>query len=141
MTNDNPIQRLKILVVEDRQDTRAMLRNMLSELGITQIYEATDGREGLEFIDIAPDMVDIVICDWNMPRMAGIDLLRQIRSADPQMPFVMVTGRSDMASVSEAKGGGVTAYIRKPFSPNQLEAKLRVIYHRIFAGDDQTVST
>ena len=79
------------------------------------------------FTDNAMDMIDIVICDWNMPKLSGIDLLKQMRSVYPDVPFLMITGRSDMDSVSLAKSSGVTAYIRKPFSPAHLEIKLRVI--------------
>jgi len=124
---------LKVLIVEDQAEARAMIRNMLAELGITQIFEASDGREALTFIDSAFDFVDIIICDWNMPSMSGVELLRQLRTVDPMMPFLMVTGRSDIESVVEAKSSGVTAYVRKPFSPKQLEAKLRIALHKMAA--------
>lgn len=122
---------LKVLVVEDQIEVRSMLRNMLLELGINQVFESSDGREALNFIDSAFDFVDVIICDWNMPKMNGVELLRQLRTVDPDLPFLMVTGRSDMNSVVEAKSSGVTAYISKPFSPQQLEAKLRIILHRM----------
>ncbi len=118
---------LKVLVVDDQPDARAMIRNMMAEIGITQIFEASDGRQALAFIDAAFDFTDMIVCDWNMPNMTGVELLRQIRSVDPSIPFLMVTGRGDMDSVVEAKGSGVTAYIVKPFSPKQLEAKLRIV--------------
>lgn len=121
---------LKILVVEDQPEAQALLRNMLMELGVTQIFQAADGREALSFIDSAFDMIDMVICDWNMPNMSGVELLRQLRTVDPDIPFLMVTGRGDMESVVEAKSSGVTGYIRKPFSPAQIEAKIRVILQR-----------
>ena len=124
---------LKILLVEDQAEARAMIRNMMGELGITQIFEASDGREALTFLDSAYDFIDLLVCDWNMPGMTGVDLLRQLRSVDSTMPFLMVTGRIDMDSVVEAKSAGVTAYIRKPFSSKQLEAKLRIILHRMAA--------
>ena len=124
---------LKVLIVEDQAEARAMLRNMMGELGVTQIFEASDGREALAFMDSAFDFVDCIVCDWNMPSMNGVELLRQLRTVDPGIPFLMVTGRSDMESVVEAKSCGVTAYIRKPFSPKQLEAKMRIIMHKIAA--------
>lgn len=124
---------LKILIVEDQAEARALLRNMLMELGVNQIFEASDGREALKFIDNAFDFIDLIICDWNMPAMSGVELLRQLRTVDPTMPFLMITGRSDLESVVEAKSSGVTGYIRKPFSPKQLEAKLKIIIHKIAA--------
>lgn len=127
MAKAEGIEKLKVLIVDDQSDARAMVRQMLTDFGITQIFEASDGKEAMSFTDAAIDMIDIVICDWNMPRMTGIDLLRQMRSVAPDMPFLMLTGRGDLDSVTEAKSSGVTAYIRKPFSPANLEIKLRVI--------------
>lgn len=127
MAKDDGIKSLRILVVDDQMEVRSMLRGMLGELGITQIFEAGDGKEAMVFTDNAMDMIDVVICDWNMPKLSGIDLLRQMRSVYPSVPFLMITGRSDVESVSQAKASGVTAYIRKPFSPAHLEVKLRVI--------------
>ncbi len=132
MTKANDgIKHLKVLIVDDQLEVRSMLRGMLSELGISQIFEASDGKEAMQFTDNAMDMIDVVICDWNMPKMTGIELLRQMRSVYPDVPFLMVTGRSDMDSVTQAKASGVTAYIRKPFSPAHLEIKLRVIKSKI----------
>jgi two-component system chemotaxis response regulator CheY len=126
---------LKVLVIEDEKEARTMMRDMLSTMGVTQIFEASDGKEGLQFLDMAFDLVDIVLCDWNMPNMTGVSLLKQFRSVDNQTPFLMITGRGDMNSVLEAKTAGVSGYILKPFSLNQLEAKLRIIsYTSMDAG-------
>lgn len=124
------LEELKVLVVDDQIEVRSMMRNMLMEMGITQIFDAPDGREALSFLDSAFDFVDVIVCDWNMPKMSGVELLRQLRTVDPSMPFLMVTGRGDIESVVEAKGSGVTGYIRKPFSPVELEAKLRIVMQR-----------
>ncbi len=127
MAQAGGIEKLKVLVVDDQPDARALVRGMLGELGVTQIFEAADGKEAMSFTDAAMDMIDVIICDWNMPKMSGIELLRQMRSVSYDVPFLMVTGRSDLDSVASAKSSGVTAYIRKPFSPAHLEVKLRVI--------------
>ncbi|MFH1159149.1 MAG: response regulator [Pseudomonadota bacterium] len=121
---------LKILIVDDTHEARIMLKNMLTEIGITQVFEASDGNEGLRFVDTAFDFVDVILCDWNMPKMSGLALLRQIRSVDAKFPFVMITGRGDVSSVEEAKGAGVSGYILKPYSLIQLEAKLRIVATR-----------
>jgi len=131
--SDKRFNDLKILLVEDDTTSRALTRNMLVEFGVTQVFESSDGREALAFMDTAFDFIDMVICDWNMPHMSGVELLRQLRSVDPSMPFLMITGRGDMESVVEAKASGVTAYIRKPFSPQQLEAKMRVMLQKMVA--------
>lgn len=125
------LEKLRILIVEDQMEARTMLRSMLGTIGITQVFEAKDGRKALSFMDDAMDMIDLVICDWNMPEMDGVELLRQLRSVDSTTPFLMITGRCDKDSVSEAINGGVSGYIRKPFSPDPLEVKLRVMATRI----------
>lgn len=107
-----------------------MLRNMLGDIGVNQVFEATNGREAFTFIDSAFDLVNFIVCDWNMPGMTGVEFLRQVRSVDPQTPFLMITGRGDMSSVAEAKNSGVTGYIKKPFSAAQLEAKIRIIMQK-----------
>ncbi|MCB1682393.1 MAG: response regulator [Rhodospirillales bacterium] len=130
MAKISKLAELKVLVVEDQSEARAMLRNMLTELGVTQIFEASDGKEAFSFFDSAFDLVDFIVCDWNMPGMTGVEFLRQVRSVDQEMPFLMVTGRGDFNSVTEAKKSGVTAFIKKPFSLIQLEAKIRIIMGR-----------
>lgn len=125
------IEDLKILIVDDQPEALDLLKEMIATLGVTQIFESKDGRQALEFIDSAFDFVDMVICDWNMPAMSGVELLRQIRTVDPNLPFLMVTGRNDIDSVVEAKSSGVTAYIRKPFSSVQLEAKIRIVARKV----------
>lgn len=127
MAKGDDLEKLRVLIVDDQQEMRSMIKGMLMDMGITQTFEASDGKEALSFSDAALDMVDVVICDWNMPKLSGVEFLRQMRSVSPEMPFLMITGRSDVDSVAEAKASGVTAYIRKPFSPAQLETKLRVI--------------
>lgn len=121
------VDHLKVLVVDDQPEIRSLVREVLLDAGITQVFEAADGRAALQFVDADFDMVDLIICDWNMPGLNGIDFLRQIRSVFPDLPFLLVTGRCDKKSVVEAKMAGVTAYIRKPFSPGQLEGKLRIM--------------
>ena len=126
-SNSRKFTDMKVLIVDDQGEARSLVRNMLVEFGINQVYESEDGRQALSFIDAAFDFVDLIICDWNMPNMTGVELLRQLRTVDPDVPFLMVTGRGDMDSVVEAKSSGVTGYIIKPFSSAQFEAKMRVL--------------
>lgn len=125
------LEDIKILIVEDQDDVRTLIRHMVLDVGFTQVFESSDGREALTFIDEADDFVDLIICDWNMPGMSGVELLRQVRSVYKDMPFLIVTGRDDMESVVEAKSSGVTAYIRKPFTLPQLESKIRAAARKI----------
>jgi two-component system chemotaxis response regulator CheY len=118
---------LGIMIVDDQQAARGMLKKMLKELQIHQVFEASNGREALKLLDSAPDMINLILCDWNMANVSGIELLRQVRSVRSEVPFLMVTGRADRESVLEAKDAGVSGYISKPFSQIQLEAKIRVV--------------
>ncbi len=131
---DVNFSQLRVLVVEDQGESRALLRGMLAEMGVTQVFEAPDGRTGLQFMDSAFDFIDVIMCDWNMPQMNGIEFLRQVRSTGCSIPFMMITGRSDQSSVVEAKNHGVDGYIRKPYSPAQVEARLRIVMQRFQAA-------
>ncbi|MEM6781247.1 MAG: response regulator [Pseudomonadota bacterium] len=116
---------LKVLIVDDQTDVLMILRNMLSELGVNQIFEASSGGEADMFLDTAADMINLIICDWNLPEKSGLDLFQKVREDMPNVPFIMVTGRSDINSVMNAKNCGVHAYIRKPFSLSELEKKIQ----------------
>jgi CheY-like chemotaxis protein len=121
------LQSLRILIVEDIFEALNLLRSMVHDLGVTQIYTAKDGKEALDFLGECDDDIDLIICDWNMPRMSGLDLLRQVRTVDPDVPFLMVTGMADRDSVVAAKSSGVTGYIVKPYSAGQLGKKLTAV--------------
>lgn len=127
------LEGLRVMLVDDQIESRALLRNMLIEMGISQVFDAPDGRQALSFLDSAFDMIDVILCDWNMPHMSGVELLRQLRTVSPDTPFLMISGRADIDSIMEARDSGVTAYIRKPFSVHQLEAKLRILLARMGA--------
>lgn len=117
---------LRVLLVEDDNSTRATVRAMLGEIGVTQVFEANDGAKASDFVDI--DMpVDIVISDWNMPEKSGFEFLVHLRHLDKTLPFLMITGRADESSIRDAIGAGVTGYIRKPFSINELNKKIEGI--------------
>lgn len=125
----NP-ETLCVLVADDQPAFRSMIKKMLKDMKIDQVFEAGSGREALRLIDSAPDIVDMILCDWNMPGMSGVELLRQVRSVGLDVPFLLITGRADRESVIAARDAGVTAFIAKPFSSTQLEAKMRLATKR-----------
>ena len=127
---------IRVLLVEDDVTTRKTFRAMLNELGIHQVFESKDGEEANIFVDIEASDVDLVISDWNMPNKDGIDFLLNLRERKPNLPFIMVTGRSDANSVQDAVNAGVTAYLRKPFSVNELETKIKGIYKKYMNPED-----
>ena len=130
------VRELKILLVEDNFEALNLTRNMLNAIGFNQVFTARDGMQALDMLNAfdGEEFVDVVLCDWNMPRVSGMDLLKQIRSCDPDLPFMMITGMADLEAVTEARSFGVTAYIKKPFSQDELSKKMnvleRVLTHR-----------
>ena len=118
---------VSVLVVDDNAQARQLLKMVLSGLGVHQIYTATDGRAAQDFLGEMEGLVDLIICDWRMPRMTGLELLQQVRSIYPDMPFMMVTGKTDVQAVMSAKEFGVDAYVAKPFSPQEFEKKLTIV--------------
>ncbi|MEZ5669747.1 MAG: response regulator [Alphaproteobacteria bacterium] len=130
MRQSVPSSNLRVLVVEDSFETMQLIKNMLHDIGMTQVFTAKNGTEALALLNAYDDdesFVDVILSDWKMPGMSGIDLLRQVRTCDEEIPFLLITGTADRGSVIEAKACGVTGYIRKPFSSAQLESKMRVV--------------
>jgi DNA-binding response OmpR family regulator len=125
------LEDLKVLVVEDNVEAMRLLRMMLTDLRISDIHEAKDGQEAQTIFQGNRNWLDVIICDWNLPKVSGIEFLGSVRATNPDIPFIMVTGASDQKSVVEAKNLGVSAYITKPYSAAQLEKKLKVVL-RVF---------
>lgn len=118
---------LRVLVVDDEFEVVKTVRGMLRDIGVTQSFSAKDGREAVEFLRVDDETLDVLITDWNMPRMTGPELLRDARSGNPDLAVLLVTGRADKESVLEARELGVNSYLRKPFSTSELQIKLTVI--------------
>ena len=127
---------MKILVVDDFSTMRRIVRNLLVELGFTNplIQEADDGNNALTMLKSQP--FDMVVTDWNMPNMTGIDLLRAIRAeaALKGLPVLMVTAENNRDQIIAAAQAGVNGYIVKPFTAVTLKEKLTKIFERIAAG-------
>jgi two-component system chemotaxis response regulator CheY len=130
---DNDVSDLKILAVEDHPQTLKLLQSMLADLGIRQVFTAQTGREALDFLGDCEELVDVILCDWNLPKMSGNEVLRQVRSANRDIPFLMVTGTSDPKSVLQAKKNGVTGYLVKPFSKADLKKKIHLLQRVLYA--------
>lgn len=118
------IEDLNVLLVEDDRNVRATVRSMLQEMGINSIHESHDGQAAWEYLENNDWKINMIICDWNMPHVTGIEFLREVRLAYPNMAFLMITARADKNSVLAAKSCDVTGYIRKPFSFEDLRKKI-----------------
>ncbi len=121
---------LKILIVDDFATMRKILNNILKEIGFINISQAANGKIALE--KLKNGKFDLVFCDWNMPGMLGIDLLKTIRKDDElkKLPFVMVTAEAMKDNIIKAVKAGVTSYIEKPFSAETVRQELNKILGR-----------
>ena len=119
---------IKTLIVDDQQTMRSLVRTSLHALGITQTREAPDGEEGLRQLISAP--ANLVITDFNMPKLDGLGLLRAIRAHGPtsKTAVIMLTGRADRELVQRAVQFGVNNYLVKPFTVAQLKGKLEAVF-------------
>lgn len=125
---------IKILVVDDFSTMRRIVKNLLQELGFDNIQEADDGNTALPLLKT--NKFDLVITDWNMPGMTGIELLKAIR-ANPTLkstPVLMVTAENSREQIIEAAQNGVNGYIVKPFTANTLKEKMERIFERLAGG-------
>jgi two-component system chemotaxis response regulator CheY len=115
---------MKVLVVDDYKTMVRIIRNLLKQLNFNNVDEASDGSSALR--KLRERKFDLVISDWNMEPMTGLQLLKEVRSDDKlkHIPFIMVTAESKTENVIAAKQAGVSNYIVKPFNAATLKAKL-----------------
>lgn len=125
---------IRILIVDDFSTMRRIVKNLLNDLGFHNTTEADDGSSALT--ELRKGAFGLVITDWNMPGMPGIDLLKAIR-ADPalaKIPVLMVTAEAKREQILEAAQAGVNGYIIKPFTAQTLGDKLGKIFERLEAA-------
>lgn len=115
---------MRILVVDDAQTMRRIIVNLLRQLGFTNMTEADDGTTAWE--KLSTEHIDLIISDWNMPKMTGIDLLKRVRESETykNTPFIMVTAEGKRENVIAAVQAGVSNYIVKPFNAATLKEKM-----------------
>jgi len=118
----------KALVVDDSKAVRMILSKTLRELGF-EVGEAANGKEALELIEADKTAVSLVLADWNMPEINGLDLLKRLRQ-DPalaSLAVVMVTTEADVGQMATALEAGASEYVMKPFTKNILVEKLQLV--------------
>ena len=117
----------KVLIVDDFSTMRRILKNILKQIGFTNISEADYGSTSWE--ELQKNSFDLIICDWNMPKMSGIELLKKVRADDTykDIPFLMVTAEAQKQNVIEAVQAGVSNYVVKPFTAESISEKLEKI--------------
>tara|TARA_R110001592_G_scaffold2519_1_gene14727 strand:+ start:2990 stop:3361 length:372 start_codon:yes stop_codon:yes gene_type:complete len=122
---------MKVLVVDDFSTMRRIVKNLLRDLGFTNIQEADDGSTALPMLQNGN--FDFVVTDWNMPGMQGIDLLKAIRadSSLAHIPVLLITAEAKKEQIVMAAQAGVNGYIVKPFTAATLKTKLDKIFQRL----------
>lgn len=124
-----PDTNMKILVVDDFATMRRIVKNILVQLGYKNIVEADDGTTALDVLK--SEKIDLIVCDWNMPKMTGIDLLRTVRAdaVTSKIPFIMVTAEAQQDNIILAVKAKVSQYIVKPFTAETMAEKINKVFN------------
>lgn len=120
---------IRVLVVDDFATMRRIIKGVLKQLGFSKIVEAQDGSDALGMLKKEP--VGLIVSDWNMPKMTGLELLKAVKGDDSLkgIPFVMVTAEGMKENVIEAVKSGVNNYIVKPFTPEAFIEKIKSVFN------------
>lgn len=126
---------MKILVVDDMGTMRKIIKNMLTQIGFTNIDQADDGATAWPKIQQAYEAgepYEFIVSDWNMPGMSGLDLLKNVRATEEYkaLPFLMITAEAEQGNVVIAVKAGVSNFIVKPFSAQVLKEKIDKIFNK-----------
>ncbi len=119
---------MKILIVDDFATMRRIVKNILTQLGFKNTIEADDGTTAMDVLK--QQKIDLIVSDWNMPKMTGLDLLKAVRS-DANLnatPFIMVTAEAQQDNIILAVKAKVSQYIVKPFTADTLSEKITKIF-------------
>ncbi|HEX4117748.1 MAG TPA: response regulator [Rhizomicrobium sp.] len=126
------LDRIKVLVVEDKQHMRALLRALLNALGVQHIYEAIHGEHGLEVL--RNKRCDLILTDMSMEPMDGLEFTRRVRALErkhnPTMPIIMVSGHTERERVEAARDAGVSEFLVKPITLQNLTLRLAEVMER-----------
>lgn len=122
------LEQVRFLIIEDNVNMIGLVRSILQALGAKRVYEAADAKTGLDLIPVVQP--DIVICDWQMEPMSGLELvclIRDEKSASPFVPIIMLTAHSEIERVKEARDCGVNEFLVKPISARTLYGRISTI--------------
>lgn len=114
---------MNILIVDDSKTMRTIIKRSVDSLGSFNVIEAGDGAVALQ--QFQESSFDVVLSDWNMPNMDGLEFLTAVRGINKDIPFIMITTEAERSRVVTAIQAGVSDYLTKPFTPEDLQAKLR----------------
>jgi two-component system chemotaxis response regulator CheY len=114
---------MQVLIVDDSQIMRKIISTALKKLGVNDTIEASNGKEALDMVAKETN-IGLVLMDWNMPVMTGIDAVKKMRADGSKVPVVMVTTEAEKERVIEAIKSGANDYLIKPFNPKDIQTKL-----------------
>lgn len=119
---------MKILIVDDFSTMRRILKGALKQMDLRNIIEAEDGNLALK--TLKQEKIDLILADWNMPNMNGLELLKAVRGDETlkEIPFIMITAEGQKDNVMEAVKAGVSNYLIKPFTPETLNEKIKKVF-------------
>lgn len=125
-----------VLVVDDMTTMRKIVVQSCRDMGFKNFIEAADGKKAFDALLASEEEVGLIISDWNMPNMTGLELLRAVRGNEKykHAPFLMLTAESDTSQVKDAVMSGVDNYVLKPFSPDSLKGKIEAVYKKRFGS-------
>jgi len=120
---------MRVLIVDDYSTMLKIVRNLLKQLGFKDIIEASNGEEAYKALTESDIPVKLIISDWNMEPVNGIELLKKVRANDnyKDVPFIMVTAESKLENVLAARDAGASNYVVKPFNAATLKQKLMAV--------------
>ncbi|MCE2967340.1 MAG: response regulator [Phycisphaerales bacterium] len=120
---------MKIMLIDDSKTMRNIQRSVLAQLGHTTIEEACDGQDALS--KVGAFQPELILVDWNMPNMNGLEFVKAFRQSNKTTPLIMVTTESEKARVIEAIKAGVNNYVIKPFTPDLLSQRINETLSRL----------
>jgi two-component system chemotaxis response regulator CheY len=127
-----------VLIVDDMKQMRAMVKGQVRLLGLKNVWEATNGKEAMAILErqaAEGNPIHLILSDWNMPVMTGIDFLSAVRTSPifKDLPFVMITAEGERHQILQAIQRGVSNYMTKPFTPASFKSKLEIVWSK-YAG-------
>lgn len=117
----------RVLVAEDDPTGAKLIEMSLNKMGISNVTVVVDGMEAWKEIENATKPFSLIVADWNMPFVTGIELLERVRDDGIKTPFIIITGKNSVEAAVEAKEMGVTAFLPKPYTPNLLMRRIEEV--------------
>jgi len=126
----------KVLLADDMPLMLTVARKSLAAMGYTDVVEAKDGQEAWDLLSAARESFTLIVSDWMMPNLTGLELLKKVRADErfAKIPFVLVTMENEKAAVVEAVKAGVTQFIVKPYTPETFAEKLETMFAKLAAA-------